>query len=302
MQDNHPYLIIGGSTKCGTTSLFNYFEFHTGVCACSMKESRYFLEPKYKLIAAKRDHSSITEFGQLFKDCKPSQVRIEATPDYLYSAHALNRIAKELPNTKMVFILRKPIGRLMSWFRYSKQLGLIDATVGFDDFVEMQKTAYDAPQHLRSLEQGLYSNYLEKAAEILGKDKIMICFYENLERDPKELCKRICSFAGLDHAYFENFEFVVYNKSTAGRAGIAARTFRKLKRLIKPLKQRLPLVVRKRLKLASLAIESTLKGDSTSTGGSIQMQPETESFLSGYYADESDKIQRITGLIPPWNK
>ena len=51
--DRNQYLIIGGSTKCGTTSLFNYFEFHPGVCACSMKESRYFLEPEYKLIAQK---------------------------------------------------------------------------------------------------------------------------------------------------------------------------------------------------------------------------------------------------------
>ncbi|MBL0339638.1 MAG: hypothetical protein IPP71_01235 [Bacteroidetes bacterium] len=49
------YLFIGGSTKCGTTSVFNYFEFHPEICPCVMKESRYFWTKEYPLDATCRE-------------------------------------------------------------------------------------------------------------------------------------------------------------------------------------------------------------------------------------------------------
>ena len=299
MDHNH-YLIIGGSTKCGTTSLFNYFEFHPDVCACSMKESRYFLESEYKLVAQKRDHSGINHFNELFPKSNPGKVHLEATPDYLYSEHALSRIALELPNAKMVFILRKPKGRLESWYKYARQLGLVDESTTLEAFIQMQLGLTDPPQHLRSLEQGRYSSYLERAFDLLGKDRVMVCFYEELEKDPENLCKRVASFAGVDPTYFSGFEFKVFNKSAAAKASIPARIFKRFKRLVKPLKQRLPKGIRKRLKLASHKIENSLVGKSASSKQKQEMNEETASFIEQYYIAESGKIKSLTGLEPPW--
>lgn len=298
--DRNQYLIIGGSTKCGTTSLFNYFEFHPGVCACSMKESRYFLEPEYKLVAQKRDHSGIKNFNELFANSKPEKVHVEATPDYLYSEHALGRIAHELPNAKMVFILRKPKGRLESWYKYARQLGLIDERTTIEAFIKMQQGLTDPPQHLRSLEQGCYSKYLERAYALLGKDRVMVCFYEDLDKDPENLCKRVAAFAGLNPAYFSGFEFKVFNKSAASKATLPARMFRNFKRLVKPLKQQLPKGIRKKLKLASHRIESGLDSSSTSYQKTQQVDEVTASFIEQYYSAEAGKIKSLTGLVPPW--
>ncbi|MGR6088020.1 MAG: sulfotransferase family protein [Arcticibacter sp.] len=299
MDRNH-YLIIGGSTKCGTTSLFNYFEFHPSVCACSMKESRYFLEPGYKLVAQKRDHSGINNFVELFPNSNPQKVNVEATPDYLYSEHALGRIAHELPNAKMVFILRKPKGRLESWYKYARQLGLIDESTTLEAFIKMQIGLTDPPQHLRSLEQGCYSNYLERAQALLGKDRVMVCFYEDLVKDPENLCKRVASFAGIEPEYFSGFEFKVFNKSAAAKATLPARMFRSFKRFVKPLKQRLPKGIRKKLKLASHKIESSLGSSSTSFKQTKQLDEATASFIEKYYSAEAGKIESLTGLVPPW--
>ncbi|MFM7824208.1 MAG: sulfotransferase domain-containing protein [Bacteroidota bacterium] len=299
MDRNH-YLIIGGSTKCGTTSLFNYFEFHPGVCACSMKESRYFLEPEYKLVAQKRDHSGISNFNELFPNSNPEKVHVEATPDYLYSEHALTRIAQELPNAKMVFILRKPTGRLESWYKFARQLGLIEESVTLEAFVQMQLGLTDPPQHLRSLEQGCYSNYLERAYALFGKNRLMVCFYEELDKDPESLCKRVASFASVDPGYFSGFEFKIFNKSAAAKASLPARMFRSFKRLVKPLKQQLPKGIRKRLKLASHKIESSLGGTSTSFKQINKMNEETAAFIEQYYSAEAGKIKSLTGVEPPW--
>lgn len=299
MDRNH-YLIIGGSTKCGTTSLFNYFEFHPEVCACSMKESRYFLEAGYKLVAQKRDHSAIHEFNELFPNSTPGKTHLEATPDYLYSHHALKRIAEELPNAKMVFILRRPQGRLESWYKYARQLGLIDEHMSLEGFVTIQQNQSDPPQHLRSLEQGRYSTYLEDAYKLLGKDRILVCFYEDLVRDPEGLCKLVAQFARLDPQYFSGYEFKVFNKSSESKASFPARVFRKFKRCIKPLKQRLPKGIRKKLKLASHELESMLAGSNTVGKKQNEVNNQTLSFINDYYAAEAGKIKSLTGLTPPW--
>ena len=45
------YLIIGGTTKAGTTSLHAYLSDHPQVCASSIKETRFFLDRDYPLEA-----------------------------------------------------------------------------------------------------------------------------------------------------------------------------------------------------------------------------------------------------------
>jgi hypothetical protein len=266
-----------------------------------MKESRYFLESDYKLIAQKRDHSGINSFSELFPKCPDNKLRLEATPDYLYSSTALNRIQNDLPNVKMVFILRKPIGRLTSWFKFARQLGLIDEQISLDEFIKIQQHSPDTPQHLRSLEQGRYSSYLEKAYAILGQEQVMVCFYEDLEKEPEALCKRIAVFAGVDPNYFSGYEFKVYNASSQGKASSSTQMFRKFKRWVKPVKQRLPVRVRKKLKLASLRIEAILSRGSSKQKPSLELDQKTIQYLEQYYAGESDKIKKLTGLTPPWH-
>src|SRR6187399_1055850 len=100
MDPNH-YLIIGGSTKCGTTSVFNYFEFHPEVCPCIMKESRFFWSDTYALSSAPRKHEQVNHFAELFDNCKNNKIRVEATPDYLYSSATALKIHEQLPNCKL---------------------------------------------------------------------------------------------------------------------------------------------------------------------------------------------------------
>jgi hypothetical protein len=267
-----------------------------------MKESRYFLEPDYKLVAAGRDHSMHPTFGSLFEGCPTDAIRMEATPDYLYSTHALKRMAEEIPNTKLVFILREPTGRFLSWFRYSKQLGLIDERLGLGDYLDMQTTGADGLQHLRALEQGRYSEYLKKVYGIFDTQQVLVCYYEELVHDPKALCEKICRFAGISPEYFNGYSFLVYNKSAAGKAGMASRIFRKFKRLLKPIKQRLPKVMRKRLKLAALRIDNALANETGGNPSTIASESDAMARLSAYYAEEANRMDQLTGILPPWSR
>jgi hypothetical protein len=42
--NKHKYIIIGGSTKCATTSVFAYLASHPDIASSKVKESRFFLD------------------------------------------------------------------------------------------------------------------------------------------------------------------------------------------------------------------------------------------------------------------
>jgi hypothetical protein len=298
--NDQQYLIIGGSTKCGTTSLFNYFQFHPQVCASIKKESRYFWNNIYPLGLGK--NVEVINFDSLFRICKPGAVRLEATPDYLYSYGSALKIKSELNNVKLVFILREPIDRLKSWFRFARQNELLPSRVTFDQYIDLQKNQdEEAPQHLRALEQGKYAGYLKQYIDLFGRERIKILFYENLSSDPATVCQEICDYTGISFNYFTQFDFKVYNKSISTRSRSAHRFFRNFKFLLRPLIRKLPVAARKNIKLAGERLENayTILND-TGTAASIEISEENKKFLKHYYSGQAELINHLTGKNAPW--
>ena len=135
---DYQYLIVGGTTKAATTSLFTYLADHPTVCAASYKETRFFLDQRYPLPSKYRYNADLEVYNLLFSECSENQLRLESTPDYLYCPSACERIATLLPKAKLVFSLREPISRLISWYRFAKQIGRLPESIGFDDYIDLQ--------------------------------------------------------------------------------------------------------------------------------------------------------------------
>ena len=157
---DYRYLIVGGTTKAATTSLFAYLADHPAICAATYKETRFFLSSDYPLPSKYRYKGNIEEYNVLFSDSDETQLRMESTPDYLYCEEARERIATSLPYAKLAFSLREPISRLISWYRFAKQIGKLPQTLNFDAYVEsLFATANDdkktEEQHLQTLQQGV---------------------------------------------------------------------------------------------------------------------------------------------------
>lgn len=301
--DTHQYLIIGGSTKCGTTSVFNYFEYHPQVCPCVMKESRYFWTGNYPLSKISRSQEKSKGFTALFKNCKNNQVRIEATPDYLYAAESALLIHKELQHCKLVFMLRNPLTRLNSWYRFAIVNGLLPKETTFESYILLQQnsTNENLPQHLRALEQGKYSGYIEKYLEVFGKEKILITYYEDLVANPVQLCSEIARFAGIDEHYFTDFDFKIFNKTVSAKSVGAHRLFRKFKRTVRPITKLFHSSIRKKLKLAGHKLETTYQSANKQSHGTEPLiSPDMLQFLDNYYSQDHIKLQQLTGHKTPW--
>ncbi len=301
--DNNKYLIIGGSTKCGTTSLFHYFEFHPQVCPCTMKESRYFWKNEYPLAGVDRDMKNYATFDSLFQKCNSDKIRIEATPDYLYSPTSASAIKSELINCKFVFILRDPIERLLSWFKFAKLNGIISTNVTLESYIRTQlnKNIENASQEYRSLEQGNYFPYINEYIKKFGKENILITYYEDLSSDPRDLCEAICNFTGIKSDYFDGFDFKIFNKSVATKSVGAHQLFRKLKRTIRPATRLLNSGFRKHLKSGSYQFEKAFTSvNKLNEKEELGIEPATYSELIQYFSSDVKKLQSLTGKVSPW--
>lgn len=113
-----PDFFIVGHGKCGTTALCRMLASHPQI-HMPVKEPRFFapeLRTRYwRPASSRRKHPRTLEgYLSLFAAASPEQRIGEASPQYLRSSSAANRIAAVRPDARIVAILREPASFLRS--------------------------------------------------------------------------------------------------------------------------------------------------------------------------------------------
>jgi hypothetical protein len=114
-----PTFIVIGAYKSGTTSLYRYLKQHPEVFMPAVKEPNFFAhERKKELLAgegrAERVIDTMAAYQQLFVGSEGARAIGEASPLYLGSALAADRIQAALPDVRLIAILRQPIDAFLS--------------------------------------------------------------------------------------------------------------------------------------------------------------------------------------------
>lgn len=292
-------LIIAGTTRAGSTSLFLYLDRHPAVCAANVKETGFFLEDTYPLESRHDFDSSMEAYERFFNHCRGEPVRMEATPDYLYSAVAAERVANHLPKARLVFLLREPVDRLVSWFRFAKQLGWLDDQVTFDEYVDQQLRAVpfatDTRPHMRALEQGRYSHYLPPWQERFESGQILVAQLADLEADAARVVEQVCVHSGVAFDDLPAMEFAAENRSQAvrsprvNRAYLRARHAGRMWAHDKPRIKRALAMGRRRLEPIYLAANRR-------SSPALEASADTTATLAAFYADEPARLEAILGV------
>jgi hypothetical protein len=207
-RDSHPDALIIGAPKAGTSALHAALARHPQVYASPVKEPKYYMcadapPPAYN---GPGDAHSQQEwiwrrddYAQLFEAAAPGTVRLESTPFYLYLPSARRRIAEELPDAKLVVIVRDPIDRA-----YSNWMHLwADGLEPIPDFVEacaaedQRIRAGWAPfWHYRRM--GLYGEQLADLFRLVERDRVLVLRYWQLVSQPVETLNRVSEFLGIE--------------------------------------------------------------------------------------------------------
>lgn len=198
------FLIICGAEKAGTTSLYGYLATHPGVRASIRKETDFFRSPDATLAAYRACFGMPEREGAL---C------MESSPAYLAeAAEVAPRLAAVVPQAQLVFILRDPIDRLRSAYRFYQSRLHLPADMSFDRFVTLCLDHEDGRPtpaelniqtwHLSAAARGRYERLLPHFSAHFDDAHIALVMYPDLQRDAHGTLARLCQFAGLDSGHF----------------------------------------------------------------------------------------------------
>lgn len=176
-----PTFLVVGARRCGTTSLWRLLQRHPDVAMAASKEPRYF-------------DANYARGPDWYHDQFPCDaVAIgEASPTYLQDHEALARIARDLPDVRLVAMLRHPIERAHShyWMQVRREL----RTGSFAESVEAELAT---GAHDLLWESG-YARHLEVVADLGLLDRLHVVLLDDFEADPGRVAGAVLSHLGVD--------------------------------------------------------------------------------------------------------
>jgi len=260
-----PNFLVIGAAKAGTTSVYDYLRQHPQVFVTRVKEPRFLAYDGRPLPrggpGGDRLHGAtvtdLAAYEALFDDAGDAPACGEASPLYLYSAHAASRIAARVPRARLVAILRDPAERAFSHYLHLRRDGL-EPCGTFADALgrEADRVAADWDWSFHYRAQGYYDAQLARYAMLLPPGAVHVELYEDLAADPAGVARRIYAFVGVDEAFVPDVRARL-NTGGTPRAGaawrVASRYDHPVRRVLRPiLPHRMRLVMLSRLRARAL--------------------------------------------------
>ncbi len=188
---------IVGAQRCGTTSLATALERHPQVAMAQPRrpEPKWFLDPD----AA----DGVDEYvRRYYAHVVPgTRLRCEKSTSYLESDLACRQIHAAFPSAKIVVVLRDPVDRALSHYRFSRGEGVEDLPVDQAFDLEAERRPYDdavmSVSPYRYLSRGRYVDDLRRWDETFGREALHVVILEELLASP-DAFRELETFLGLD--------------------------------------------------------------------------------------------------------
>jgi hypothetical protein len=222
-----PNLLIIGVTKGGTTTLYDILRTHPEICSPRMtKEIRYFYPA-----ASGQPLAPIGDYGRYFTHCNPkARWRMEASPEY-YAGGALIAVTMRktlATDLKLLWILREPVSRFLSLWRYLITQMFLEKHVSLQVYFERCCTAKSTIllDYYNALETGKYALFFPAWSEIFG-DNVKIVFLDDLQNRPSLCLADIAAWLNVPAEGFvlrgESNVTIGYKNAALHRIVLAAR-------------------------------------------------------------------------------
>ncbi|MGD2175812.1 MAG: sulfotransferase domain-containing protein [Candidatus Brocadiaceae bacterium] len=244
-----PAFIIVGAQKCGTTSLYNYLTQHPHVLEAERKEVNYFSLHYHKGMAWYRSRFPLRPLSHCgSSDSRDNPVTGEATPDYIFHPHAMARIARDLPEARLIALFRDPVERAFSGYQHEVRASREDRCFRKAIALEEERTAaerermeadpgYNSPavRRFSYVARGIYVDQVRRMLSLFPREQVLFVGSERFFADPAETYAEVLSFLGLPP--WDSVRFKVYNPNRYADMPRDAR--RELRRFYAPYNEQL---------------------------------------------------------------
>ena len=290
-----PNFLIIGAGKAGTTSLYEYLKQHPQIFMSPIKETNFFAyEGPYQMLTPadamdKREFFPIRDletYMALFNDVRDEVAIGEASPRYLPAPGAARRIRQQLPDVKLIAMLRDPSERAYSSYLMYSALEYERRTFQQAIHDEQAGVNKDLPSgQWRYLAVGLYYRQLRRYLELFDRNQIEIYFFEDLARDAISLLRRIFLFLNVDDQFCPDTS-VKFHPSGVPRNRLLHWVLRK-RPATTAVKNRLPEWLRRRANARVVTMQR-------SNLAKPPLRDELREQLVSFYREDIQNLQRLT--------
>jgi hypothetical protein len=204
-----PQFVIAGAPKAGTTALHAALATHPGLYLSPVKEPKYYLTdgrppPRSGQRGPGDAHSAgewvwrRADYLALFRGAPAGAVRGESTPFYLYDRSAQARLAADVPDVRVVVVVRDPVDRAYSNWAHLRADGL-EPEADFGRAVRLEEERIAAGWapfwHYRGL--GRYGEQLRDLFRHVPRERVCLLRYRQLVDSPRETLDRVSAFLGV---------------------------------------------------------------------------------------------------------
>ena len=174
-----PNFIIIGAMKCATSTLHDQLAMQPGIFMTTLKEPNFFSNDE-------QYSKGLEWYISNFKNAKDTDICGESSTHYTKLPtypNTVQRIYQELPNVKLIYVMRHPIDRLISQYIHEWTFNLVPNNINkaIDTYIEL-------------VEYSLYSKQIKPYIETFGKKQILPIFFERVITNKQEELEKICHF------------------------------------------------------------------------------------------------------------
>jgi sulfotransferase family protein len=206
-------LLIIGAQKAGTTSLYYYLKQHPSIYFSEVKEVNYFGVDEFYKRGVKYYHS-------FFPNHKNQKVVASAYVHMLPNPKCPQRVKEYNPDMKFIVMLRDPLKRAISAYKYAIQNHWERENVSFTEAfnLEQERLKHENPNYdITYFYNGLYYQHLSNWIQLFPKEQFYILIDSDLKNNPEKVMSSIFEFLNIDKE--QKIDFTKkYNEATIVRS------------------------------------------------------------------------------------
>ncbi|MGO9160712.1 MAG: sulfotransferase family protein [Streptosporangiaceae bacterium] len=216
-----PGFLIVGAQRSGTVSMDRALRQHPAVFGGILREEVHYFDLHYdRGVSWYQSHFPFRSWARWVARAAGSPpVTFETSPYYMFHPLAAERISRDLPEVKLLVLVRDPVERAYSAHAHETFFGY--ESEPFERALELESTrlagaaerivadpgyASHSHQHHAYRTRGQYAEQLERLECLFGRDRIHVVESQAFFTSPEPAYDTVLEFLGLPHVGYPNFK------------------------------------------------------------------------------------------------
>lgn len=280
---NLPNTCIIGVQKAGSTSLTDWLGQHPDIYSNPrIKDLHYFVNEKWYA-------KGLDGLSDFHKDVEHEKIILHSAINYFYFPIAAERLHQFNPNLKLILVLRNPVHRASSAYRYFYKLG--EEELSFEGALQREQEgkieeAFSGKHSY--LAHGLYAKQLKHFLKFFSLDQMHILFYEDLMEDKEKSISGIFKFLKVDRHYVPSFEAKNFTGAPKSRGINKVISTLSRSKALKGLNRLIPYNLK-------VSILEWIKEKNTSKQGSVKIEIPAHSIemMENYFKNDIEELGKM---------